>query len=105
MGVDIDPHFGDETDINTYIQRFETLTRRHSDRLPQIKDAWMTFSSQIAMQMRAGVTFKQASQDVLQDTVQLTDTALPQETETRHNTEPGGQGQRERQTVLETQQI
>ena len=28
---------GDEVDINNFIQRFETLTRRHNDRLQQIK--------------------------------------------------------------------
>ena len=86
---------GDETDINSYIQRFETLTRRHSDRLPQIKDAWITFSSQIAMQMRAGITFKQATQDVLQDTVQLTDIlSQPSPKKPRRDTtpSPGGKG-------------
>lgn len=44
---------GEEVDINNYIQRFETWTRRHNDRLQQTKNAWNTFSWQIAMQMQA----------------------------------------------------
>ena len=86
---------GDEVDINNFIQRFETLTRRHNDRLQQIKAAWNTFSWQIAMQMRGGVTFKQASQDVIQDTVQLTDILTqPSPKKPRRESSPykGGKG-------------
>ena len=86
---------GDEVGINNYIQRFETLTRRHNDRLQQIKAAWNTFSWQIAMQMRRGVTFKQASQDVIQDTVQLTDILTqPSPKKPRRDSSPykGGKG-------------
>ena len=86
---------GDEVDINNFIQRFETLTRRHNDRLQQIKAAWNTFSWQIAMQMRGGVTFKQASQDVIQDTVQLTDILTqPSPKKQRRESSPykGGKG-------------
>ena len=45
-------HIGEETDIQNYIQRFEQLVRRHADRIPQVKEAWNTFSWQLAMQMR-----------------------------------------------------
>ena len=86
---------GDEVDINNFIQRFETLTRRHNDRLQQIKTAWNTFSWQIAMQMRGGVTFKQASQDVTQDTVQLTDIltqASPKKPRRESSPYKGGKG-------------
>ena len=83
---------GDEVDINNFIQRFETLTRRHNDRLQQIKAAWNTFSWQIAMQMRGGVNLKQASQDVIQDTVQLTTQPSPKKPRRESSPYKGGKG-------------
>ena len=64
MGLDTDPHWR-RTGHQPHIQRFEQLIRRHADRIPQVKEAWNTFSWQLAMQMRSGVTFKQASTDIL----------------------------------------
>ena len=84
---------GEETDINNYIQRFEQLIRRHTDRIPQVKEAWNTFSWQLAMQMRSGVTFKEASTDILQDTIQLTDIlSQPVSKKPRSERTPKGKG-------------
>ena len=83
---------GDEVNTNNFIQRFETLTRRHNDRLQQIKAASNTFSWQIAMQMRGGVNLKQASQDVIQDTVQLTTQPSPKKPRRESSPYKGGKG-------------
>ncbi len=85
---------GEEPDIHHYIQRFEQLIRRHADRIPQVKEAWNTFSWQLAMQMRSGVTFKQASADILQDdTIQLTDIlSQPATKKPRSERSPKGKG-------------
>ena len=86
-------HIGEETDIQNYIQRFEQLVRRHADRIPQVKEAWNTFSWQLAMQMRSGVTFKEASADILQDTIQLTDIlSQPASKRPRNDRSPKGKG-------------
>ena len=86
-------HIGEETDIQNYIQRFEQLVRRHADRIPQVKEAWNTFSWQLAMQMRSGVTFKEASADILQDTIQLTDIlSQPATKRPRNDRSPKGKG-------------
>ena len=84
---------GDEPDIDNYIQRFEQLIRRHADRIQQVKEAWNTFAWQLAMQMRSGVTFKQASSDILQDTIQLTDIlSQPVTKKLRNDRSPKGKG-------------
>ena len=81
------------SDIDNYIQRFEQLIRRHADRIQQVKEAWNTFAWQLAMQMRSGVTFKQASSDILQDTIQLTDIlSQPVTKKPRNDRSPKGKG-------------
>ena len=39
--------------IDTYINRFVQLTRKNPQRLPNIKEAWDTFSWKIALEMRS----------------------------------------------------
>ena len=59
--------------IDTYIDRFIQLTRKNPQRLPNVKEAWDTFSWNIAMEMRNGKTFKQSTTEILQDPVSLAD--------------------------------
>ena len=59
--------------IDTYIERFIQLTRKNPQRLPNVKEAWDTFSWTIAMQMRNNMTFKQATEEILQDPVTIAD--------------------------------
>ena len=59
--------------IDTYIERFIQLTRKNPQRLANVKEAWDTFSWTIAMQMRNNMTFKQATEEILQDPVTIAD--------------------------------
>ena len=59
--------------IDTYINRFVQLTRKNPQRLPNVKEAWDTFSWNIALEMRNNKTFKQATEEILQDPVTLAD--------------------------------
>ena len=59
--------------IDTYIERFIQLTRKNPQRLANVKEAWDTFSWTIAMQMRNNKTFKQATEEILQDPVTIAD--------------------------------
>ena len=59
--------------IDNYIERFIQLTRKNSQRLPNVKEAWDTFSWTIAMRLRNNVTFKQATEEILQDPVTIAD--------------------------------
>ena len=59
--------------IDNYIERFIQLTRKNPQRLPNVKEAWDTFSWTIAMRMRNNVTFKQATEEILQDPVTIAD--------------------------------
>ena len=69
LGLDIDTDF--IQGIDAYIDRFIQLTRKNPQRLPNVKEAWDTFSWDIAMKMRNSTSFKQATDDVLQDPVTL----------------------------------
>ena len=59
--------------IDNYIERFIQLTRKNPQRLPNVKEAWDTFSWTIAMRLRNNVTFKQATEEILQDPVTIAD--------------------------------
>ena len=59
--------------IDNYIERFIQLTRKNPQRLPNVKEAWDTFSWTIAMRMRNNITFKQATEEILQDPVTIAD--------------------------------
>ena len=59
--------------VDVYIDRFIQLTRKNSQRLQNVKDAWDTFACTIAMRMRTNVTFKQATEEILQDPVIIAD--------------------------------
>ena len=50
--------------IDTYIERFIQLTRKNPQRLANVKEAWDTFSCK---------TFKQATEEILQDPVTIAD--------------------------------
>ena len=49
--------------IDNYINRFVQLTRKNPQRLPNVKEAWDTFSWNIALEMRNNKSFKQATED------------------------------------------
>jgi len=59
--------------VDTYIEGFIKLTRKNPQRLANVKEAWDTFSWTIAMQMRNNKTFKQATEEILQDPVTIAD--------------------------------
>ena len=59
--------------IDNYIERFIQLTRKNPQRLPNVKEAWDTFSWTIAMRLRNNITFKQATEEILQDPVAIAD--------------------------------
>ena len=59
--------------IDNYINRFVQLTRKNPQRLPNVKEAWDTFSWNIALEMRNNKSFKQATEEILQDPVTLAD--------------------------------
>ena len=75
--------------IDTYINRFVQLTRKNPQRLPNVKEAWDTFSWNIALEMRNNQTFKQATEEILQDPVTLAD-ILSQPLKKRSKGEKGG---------------
>lgn len=59
--------------IDAYIERCVQLTRKNPQRLHNVKEAWDTFSWTIAMLMRNNISFKQATEEILQDPVTIAD--------------------------------
>ena len=53
-----------EHQINTYIDKFINMARTHSRSLPNVKEAWESCGWQIAMQLRNGSTFEQATTEI-----------------------------------------
>lgn len=65
--------YGTEDSASTWIGYFVKTARQRPHPLPNIKSLWDVAGWRVAMSMRAGKTFEQATREVLQDTAWLQD--------------------------------
>ena len=68
--------YGTEKRVHRYCEWLKGLTRRNTQRLPEIKTLWEAFSWEIAVQMRSKISFDKITENLMQDLATVNDTLM-----------------------------